>query len=259
MENIKEKGGIRGTVIVRSHPAGTIDRYNELRSAGRIEEAQALIRGGKVEVFQHNMIVWSLGYGFDILVQFLISGYTGSFTINNGTTLTGTTDGTTATITGFSSTAGIAPGMNISGAGIQAYSTVISINSGTSITISQNTTAAGTVPLYFAQQNQLGIAWGEIGTGTATPTNMDTALTTPTNRTPVSYAADLGFNEAQIRFFFADGALANGTYTEFGTFVGGGSTIGSGNLFNHALFATPYSKSSGTDTTLECDLNLSNS
>ena len=255
----REKGPMTGTVIVRSHPAGTIDCYNELKAQGKIAEAQALIKTGRVELTQKNMIVWSLWYGFDILVQFLISAYTGSFAINSGTALTGTTDGTTASITGFSSTAGISPGMTISGAGIPAYSTVITVDSGTAITISQNTTAAGTVPLYFVQQNQLGIGWGEIGTGTTTPMNTDTALTTPTNRTLISYAADLGFTEAQLQFFFADGALANGTYTEFGTFIGGGVGLGTGNMWNHALFATPYSKSAGTDTTLELDITLSNS
>ena len=146
--------------------------------------------------------------------------------------------------------------MNISGAGIPLYSTVVSVDSGTSITISQVTTAAGTVPLYFVQQNQLGIAWGEIGTGTTSPINTDTALTTPTNRAPVSYAADVGFSEAQIQFFFPDGVLANGSYTEFGTFIGGSSTIGSGNMFNHALFSNAYSKSSGTDTTVEVDFDF---
>jgi hypothetical protein len=258
MPQQREQGGIQGRVIVRSHPAGTIERYQTLVKEGKRDEAQALVKSGKVEVTQKNMIVWSLGYGFDILVQFLISAFTGTFSINNATTITGTTDGTTAVITGLSSTAGIAPGMTISGAGIPLYSTVISIDSGTSITISQATIAAGTVPLYFVQQNQLGIGWGELGTGTTTPANTDIGLTTPTNRAPVSYAADLGFNEAQIQFFFPDGVLANETYNEFGSFVGGGSTKGSGNIFNHALFTTPYTKTAGTDTTLEVDFSFSN-
>ena len=186
MPHEREPGGIKGTVIVRSHPAGTIDRYNELKAEGKIEEAQSLIKSGKVEVRQKNMIVWSLNCGFDILVQYLLSAYFGSLAI------------------------------------------------------------------------PLGIAWGELGTGNTTPMNTDTALTTPTNREPVSYAADSQFNEAQLQFFFPDGVLANGTYYEFGSFVGGTSTIGTGNLFNHALFSTPYAKSSGVDTTLEIDFSFSN-
>jgi hypothetical protein len=102
----------------------------------------------------------------------------------------------------------------------------------------------------------LGIAWGEIGTGNTAPTAGDIALTTPTNRATVSYAADIGLNQAQLQFFFPDAILANGTYYECGSFIGGSSTIGTGNLFNHALFATPYSKSSGSDTTLEIDISF---
>lgn len=186
MHKTKEKGGIRGTVIVRSHPAGTIAKYHALVKKGRLEEAQALIKGGKIRVKRKNIIVWSLNYGFDILVQFLISAYTGSFA--------------------FAAT--------------------------------------------------LGIAWGEIGTGSTAPANTDTALTTPTNRAPVSYAADIGFSEAQVQFFFPDNVLANGTYYEFGTFIGGSASLGTGNMFNHALFTSPYSKSSGTDTTVEVDFDF---
>lgn len=250
---IKEKAGVRGTVIVRSHPAGTIHRYEELKAAGRLREARRLLKRGKVEVVQPNMIVWSLGYGYDILVQFLLSAYNGTFSINNAQTLTGTTDGTTGIITGLSSTAGLTVGMLVSGAGIPAYSTLISVNNGTSVTISQNTTAAATVSLSFATIQQLGIQWGEIGTGVAVPAQSNIALSVPTARTSVSYAADNGFSIAQLQFFFPDGFIPNGTYTEFGTFVGGSSTIGTGNMFNHALFTSPYSKSAGTDTTVEVD------
>jgi len=81
-------------------------------------------------------------------------------------------------------------------------------------------------------------------------------LTTPTNRAPISYAIDNMFTTAQMQFFFPDSSLTNQTYYEFGTFVGGSSVIGSGNLFNHALFANPYTKTSGTDTTIEVDISF---
>jgi hypothetical protein len=253
----KEGIKVKGRVIVRSHPAGTLHLYETLVKMGRLELARELLADGKVEVEQKNLVVASLNYGFDVLVQFLISAYEGSFNINSGVTLSGTTDGTTAIITGLSSTAGLTAGMLVSGLGIPAYSTVISINSGSSVTISQNTTAAATVSINFLTIQQLGISWGEIGTATTAPASTDIALTTPTNRSSVSYAADLGFNEAQLQFFFPDGTLANTTYTEFGTFIGGSSTIGSGNMFNHALFSSPYSKSAGSDTTCEVDFVFS--
>jgi hypothetical protein len=184
MEQLKERTGITGTVIVRAHPAGTIDAYNALVAEGKIEQAQNLIKAGDIKVTQKNLIVASFNYGKDILVQYLLSAYNGSFAF------------------------------------------------------------------------PLGIAYGEIGTGSTTPAASDTALQTPTNRIPITYGADSGYNTAVTQFFFPDSTLANGTYTEFGTFIGGSNTIGSGNMFNHALFSTPYSKSAGTDTTVEVDFQF---
>jgi hypothetical protein len=181
---VQESARVSGKVVVRSHPAGTIDKWKELMQEGRTEEAKALLLKGKIEVEQKNLIVDSSGYGLDILVQYLISAYNGS---NNF---------------------------------------------------------------------PLGIQWGEIGTGSTAPTNADIALTAPTNRAAVSNAIDNGFNTAQIQFFFPDAVLANTTYYEFGTFFGGSSAIGSGNMFNHALFSSPYSKSAGSDTTVETDFTF---
>jgi hypothetical protein len=178
---------ISGKIIIRSYPAGTLHLYQTLMELGKTDLARALLAEGKVEVEQKNLIVYSSNYGIDILVQYLISAYNGSFSF------------------------------------------------------------------------PLGIAWGEIGTGTTTPANTDIALTTPTNRAPVSYAFDNGLTTASLQFFFPDASLANGTYNECGSFIGGSSSIGSGNMFNHALFATPYSKSNGTDTTLEIDISFTNS
>ena len=169
---------VSGMVIVRSHPAGFVERYHELAKTD-IEAAQALFKKGFIKVMQNNIVVDSSGYGKDILVQYLISAYSGTFAF------------------------------------------------------------------------PLGIAWGEIGTGSTTPAIGDTALTTPTNRAPVTYAFDEGLNIAHVQFFFPDAVLANGTYYEAGSFIGGTSTIGTGNMFNHALFGTPYSKSAGSDSTLE--------
>jgi hypothetical protein len=175
---------VTGSILVRSHPAGTIPLLQRLHARGFHDAANKILRSGRTEVEQRNLIVDSPSYGIDILVQYLISGYTGSF--------------------GF----------------------------------------------------PLGIAWAEIGTGTAAPASGDIALATPTNRAPVSYAADNSLQTAQLQFFFPDAVLANGTYYECGSFIGGTSSIGSGNMFNHALFGTAYSKSAGADTTLEIDITI---
>jgi hypothetical protein len=184
---MKEGLKVSGKITVRSYPAGTLHLYKTLVDLGKLALARELLADGKVEVEQENLIVDSPSYGIDILVQYLISAFIGSFNFPSG------------------------------------------------------------------------IAWGELGTGNTTPSAGDTGLTTPTNRAAVSYAADFGLNTAQLQFFFPDAVLANETYYECGSFIGGDSTIGTGNMFNHALFATPYSKSAGSDTTLEIDISFANS
>lgn len=172
---------ISGRVIVRSHPAGTIDRYRALVKEGRREEAQALIHAGKVEVTQKNLVVDSPSYGLDLIIQRLV--------------------------------------------GTNTYS--------------------------------LNITHGEIGTGSTTPQSTDTGLQAGVARVSTTYSADNANTTAVLQFFFTDATLPNETYYEFGTFVDGNSSLGTGQLFNHALFTTPYTKVSGQDTTVEVDFDIS--
>ena len=99
----------------------------------------------------------------------------------------------------------------------------------------------------------LNITYGEIGTGTTTPTSTDSALSIPVARAAASSGvlSDIGYNTAQIQFFYPDSSLTNSVFSEFGTFVDGSGTIGSGQMFNHALFASAYTKSAGTDITVQ--------
>lgn len=296
----QERGPTTGIVTVRSHPAGTIDRYFALKQEGRIDEAQALIKSGTIEVVQKNMVVWALNYGFDMIVQWLISAYTGSFAFPLGVTwgeigtgiapdtapavatgaagvLTGAYQYLVTFTTASGETTAGPPSSTVNPSSQQVSLTVIPTGiSGTVTgrnvyrtkangstfflltTISDNTTttytdntADGSLPSTNPPTSSTA--------GSIAPVNTDITLTTPTNRAPVSYAADSGFTEAQIQFFYPDNILANITYYEFGSFVSGSSTIGSGNMFNHALFATPYSKSAGTDTTVEVDFTFANS
>jgi len=103
------------------------------------------------------------------------------------------------------------------------------------------------------------IQWIEIGTGTATPTVNDTGLTTPSIRLAVSYQEDFGTTEAVVQAYVSDANLPNGAYSEVGSFVDGTSSIGSGQIFNHALLSPTYSKVSGQDTTIEVDISIMNS
>jgi hypothetical protein len=103
----------------------------------------------------------------------------------------------------------------------------------------------------------LTLSFAEIGTGATAPTTMDTALTAPTNRAFVTFQQNYGSTDCILNFIYSDSQLANETYYEFGVFCGGTSTIGSGQLFNHALFSTPYIKTAGQDTTVQMDFSFS--
>jgi len=103
------------------------------------------------------------------------------------------------------------------------------------------------------------IQWIELGTGTTTPTVNDTGLTTPSLRLAVSYQEDFGATEAVVQAYVSDANLPNGTYAEVGSFVDGTSSIGSGQIFNHALLSPAYSKVAGQDSTVEIDVSITNS
>ncbi|HVB33706.1 MAG TPA: hypothetical protein VNJ52_04950 [Patescibacteria group bacterium] len=103
----------------------------------------------------------------------------------------------------------------------------------------------------------LNITHGEIGIGQATPALSDTQLGNDVARVSTTYSADNANQIAVLQFFFPDSTLPNQTYYEFGTFVDGQSSLGTGQMFNHALFTTPYAKVSGVDITVEVDFTLS--
>jgi hypothetical protein len=291
---------ISGKVTVRSYEAGTLHLYETLMELGKIDYARQLLAEPIREIRQKNLIVDSSNYGIDILVQYLISGFTGTLnfplgiawgelgtgiapasapTVATGSsgvltgayqylvTFTDTAGETTAgpaslTVnpsaqevsltnipTGIS---GTITGRNIyrTKAGGSTFYLLTSISDNTTTTYTDNTPDSS---LPSTQPPTTSTA------GSISPSAGDTALQTPTNRAAASYAYDSGFDEAIVQFFFPDITLANETYYEAGSFIGGTSSIGSGNMFNHALFVTPYSKSAGTDTTLEVAISIANS
>lgn len=99
----------------------------------------------------------------------------------------------------------------------------------------------------------------EIGTGSTTPAASDTGLTTGVARAAVSFSEDYGNTDAICQAYIPDANLTNDTYNEMGAFIDGTSTLGSGQIFNHALISPAFTKTSGQDTTLEVDINIVNS
>lgn len=100
------------------------------------------------------------------------------------------------------------------------------------------------------------VTHGEIGTGTNAPALTDIGLQTGTVRVAFQ-TTTISNNIATIRFFLSDATLPNGTYTEFGTFIDGTATLGTGQLFNRALFSgAGYAKATGEDTTIDVEFDI---
>lgn len=98
---------------------------------------------------------------------------------------------------------------------------------------------------------QNGLNYGEIGTGNTAATLADTALVAAVARTVPTLQQDFGLTQAIVQFFFSDSNLTNTTYNEFATWVNGTASLGSGKIFNRVVFATPYVKVGGQDTTVQ--------
>lgn len=101
----------------------------------------------------------------------------------------------------------------------------------------------------------LGLTYADLGLGTTEPNIADTTLENASARGAKATGTVLS-NILTLQFFFPDGDLPNATYTEFGTFSNGSATVDTGNIFNRALFGTPYEKASGEDTTIEQEFEL---
>lgn len=102
----------------------------------------------------------------------------------------------------------------------------------------------------------LNITHLDIGTDNTTPTIADTTLGSATARSAKVTGVVSG-SALTLRFFFATGDLANGTYYEVGTFIDGTASVDTGQMFNHALFGSAYTKGTNENTTIEVVFTMS--
>lgn len=102
----------------------------------------------------------------------------------------------------------------------------------------------------------LNINYADIGTGTNTPALSDTQLQTAISRTAKANGSVAG-STLSLFFFWPDANLANGSYTEFGAFIDGTSSVNTGKIFERALFGITYTKATGEDTTVQLDITAS--
>ena len=98
------------------------------------------------------------------------------------------------------------------------------------------------------------INYGALGSSSTTPTNADTHLGTEVFRKIVS-SASFTANVAFIDFFYSK-ADTNGTYNEFGTFIDGTASSGTGQMFTHALTGG-WTKSSSESMTVSVTYTIS--
>lgn len=90
---------------------------------------------------------------------------------------------------------------------------------------------------------------GSIGTGSTSPSVSDTDLETPVETDlPIATKTKNGL-QLTYNFFIADANLADGTYREFGLFMGN-------QMLSRALFGSAYTKSTGEDTQVEYVINF---
>lgn len=96
------------------------------------------------------------------------------------------------------------------------------------------------------------ITSAEIGTGTTTPANSDTALVTPTVTGIAVASAAVSSGSILLSFFIPSGSLANGTYTEFLLRCGT-------QAFARSIISPSYTKGTNQDTTIEYTITGANS
>ena len=154
-------------------------------------------------------------------------------------TQNGTTTNTTNSLTGLTSTADMYIGMPLEGADIPAGTTVATIVNGTEITMSQNASASGTVPVTF-------YPWGN-GNGTTTfnvpdfrrRVSMGSGGSASTD--PLGVGNKVGQTGGQEGHVQTVGELAAHSHT-----IAGGGSTGS---FDHPFFDSPASDLIETSST----------
>ena len=297
--NVKENIGLKGTITVRSHRAGTVEKIQELLAAGRKAEAEELFAAGEIKSKTENMIMVGNNTGKDLLVQFLLSVYNGGFAFTPGISWG-------AIGTGIAPAAAPTVGTGSSGVLTGAYQYLVTFTTAAGETTagpasaivnpSSQQVALTNIPLGYTGSGVTGrniyrtlaggtvyyllhsiadnttttytdnTADGSLGSqqppatstaGSIAVTAQDTQLQTETNRTSPAYALDVSYAQATLQFLFQDSVLANMTYYEFCSVMAGSSSPNTGQIFNHALLGTAYTKVTGQDTTVQLDIALS--
>lgn len=90
---------------------------------------------------------------------------------------------------------------------------------------------------------------GKIGTDDTAPTDSDTDLGTVVTSGIIVESSSVSNDQGTFQFFILDGDLPDGTYNEFGLFIGG-------QMLARSVFTNSYSKSAGENTRVDYTLAL---
>jgi len=222
--------GVNGTTIVAGLSGGTEVANNaQLQLQGGVTIAGEPLTlqgsGGNLEPSAQTYTVGSS----------TTAGFSGGYTLNFNNaptlTLTGNTTINSPVITGLSSTANLAVGMQVTGSGIPAGATIIAIQSATAITLSANATGTASTALTFTIQLAYNASAAQIqadlqSLGTVGNQGGQVAVTVQ--------SVNPGALDTQT--FFVPGTAT--TATNFG-FTFGGASNATGNIFTAANQYSP--------------------
>jgi large repetitive protein len=223
--------GVTGTTIVAGLWGGTeVANNSQLQLQGGITVAGEPLTlqgsGGNLEPTEQT---------FTVGTSTTSGGFSGAYTLNFNNaaalTLVGNTTINSATVTGLSSTAQLAVGMQVSGSGIPAGTTILAINSASSITLSANATATGSPTLTFTIQLAYNASAAQI------QAYLQSLSTVGNQGGQISVnvqSVNPGANDTQS--FFVPNAATSAT--NFGLSFGSGIANNTGNIFS---VTNPYS------------------
>jgi len=128
---------------------------------------------------------------------------------------------------------------------------LISVQKETNKVVSSSGYGRNLVIRQLANDQTYGIAINsaKIGDDDTPPTNGDTDLGNAIVSGILVANQSVSNDSATFQFFISAGTLPDGTYEEFGMFIGG-------RLFSRAVFSSPYSKSVGEDTRVDYQITL---
>jgi autotransporter-associated beta strand protein len=240
-----------GNVLTLNNSAGVLT--NRLGGASRalLQQGGGLVITGNASSAMNEQVGGILLNNAFNLITLDNAGRNVTLSTPNATAIAATGSVTTAnspTVTGLSTTAGMLPGMAVTGTNIPAGSVIVSVNSASSITISQNASAAGTAITVTASGGSLVrtnnattlIRGANLGTAQANgTTNVILGSLPGTNNLIVGQT---GANNALTRAIMPSiivDTSASGSGTSFGVVDAAGGTIGIRPLNGTTEMSTP--------------------